>query len=203
MTAGPALVLGSSQHDDVVDAAAALRAGVDVVHRRSGGGAVMVAPHAQLWLEAWVPRGDALWDDDVVRGAFWFGDLWATALATLETEPTVHRARATVTDWSALVCFGAVGPGEVTVASRKVVGLSQRRSAAGARLQAVAVVQWDPAQLLALLDLPPADRARGEAELAPVAVGLSELGSVPADPGGSSVWIEGLWAALVDNLPEG
>jgi lipoate-protein ligase A len=201
VTGGPALVLGSSQEDGVVDADAVRRAGVDVVHRRSGGGAVMVAPGAQLWLEAWVPRSDALWDDDVVRGAFWFGELWATALATLGADPVVHRARATVTDWSALVCFAGIGPGEVTVATKKVVGLSQRRTAAGARLQTVAALRWDPRQLLELFDLPAADRGRAEADLAHRAQGLSALGSAVGGDAALSSRIEAVWAAVVDNLP--
>ena len=36
---GPALVLGSAQRDEVVDHDACARAGVEVVKRRSGGGA--------------------------------------------------------------------------------------------------------------------------------------------------------------------
>ncbi|HAM02913.1 MAG TPA: hypothetical protein DCQ30_11920 [Acidimicrobiaceae bacterium] len=151
---------------------------------------MMVGPGAQLWLEAWIPRGDALWDDDVVRGAYWLGELWATALTTLGADPVVHRARATRTEWSPLVCFAGIGPGEVTVAAKKVVGLSQRRTSAGARLQTVAALRWDLDQLLALFDLSATDRDRARADLAHRAAGLSALGTV-----------EVLWAAVVDNLP--
>jgi len=161
----------------------------------------MVAPGAQLWVEAWVPRGDVLWDDDVVRGAFWFGELWATALATWGADPMVHRARAIVTDWSALVCFAGIGPGEVTVADKKVVGLSQRRTTAGARLQTVAAIRWDPDQLLELFDLSATDRDRAGADLARTAQGLSALDSAPGPDAAPSSRVEALWAAVVDNLP--
>ena len=40
---------------------------MDVVRRRSGGGAVLVGAGEQVWVEVWIPRDDALWDDDVIR----------------------------------------------------------------------------------------------------------------------------------------
>ena len=148
-----------------------------------------------------MPRTDVLWEDDVVRGAFWFGDVWAKALTAVGLEPKVHRARATVTEWSALVCFAGVGPGEVTVDGKKVVGLSQRRSAAGARLQTVALLSWDPRRVLEVLDLPDADRARASAALVRSAEGLASLGPVPVDPSATSAPIDELWRVVVHNLP--
>ena len=65
---GPALVLGSAQPEDGVDRAACAAAGVDVVRRRSGGGAVLVVPGEVLWVDLVLPVGDALWQDDVGRG---------------------------------------------------------------------------------------------------------------------------------------
>ena len=40
-----------------------------------------------------------------------------------------------VSDWSALVCFAGLGPGEVTLDGQKLVGLSQRRTRDGVRIQ--------------------------------------------------------------------
>ena len=62
-TTGPALVLGSTQPESDV------RPDVDleVVRRRSGGGAVLVVPGDVLWIDVVVPADDPLWDDDVGR----------------------------------------------------------------------------------------------------------------------------------------
>ena len=60
-----ALVLGSTQPGTSVDSARAARAGIEVVRRRSGGGAVLVGPGDPVWIDVWLPRGDPLWHDDV------------------------------------------------------------------------------------------------------------------------------------------
>ena len=44
---GPAVVLGSTQPEATVDAGAAAAAGLDVVRRRSGGGAVLALTPAE------------------------------------------------------------------------------------------------------------------------------------------------------------
>ena len=74
--------------------------------------------------------------------------------------------------WSSLACFGGVGPGEVLVESRKVVGIAQRRTRFAAAFQTTALLDWDPAALVRLLRLPPADRRRAVAELGDGATGL-------------------------------
>ena len=79
--AHPTVVLGSTQPDDVVDRGRATAAGVDVVRRRSGGGAVWLAPGAVTWVDVVVPAADPLWLDDVGRAAYWLGEAWAEALA--------------------------------------------------------------------------------------------------------------------------
>ena len=55
-------------------------AGIEVVRRRSGGGAVLLVPGEVLWVDVVVPRDDALWDDDVGRATHWLGELWVRAL---------------------------------------------------------------------------------------------------------------------------
>ena len=139
----PALVLGSTQ--PAIDAA-----GVEIVRRRSGGGAVYLEPDRVLWVDVVVPRGDDRWDDDVGRSTYWIGDAWASAVGA---DAVVHRGPMVRTDWSDRVCFAGLGPGEVTVAGRKVVGISQRRTRAAARYQCVAYESWNPAPLAALLGL--------------------------------------------------
>ena len=51
----PALVLGSTQRAEVVDERACADAGVEVVRRRSGGGAVLLEPGAVVWFDVVVP----------------------------------------------------------------------------------------------------------------------------------------------------
>ena len=53
----PALVLGSTQSAGDADPDRAVKDGYDIVRRRSGGGAVWLAPGAQLWVDVWVPAG--------------------------------------------------------------------------------------------------------------------------------------------------
>lgn len=183
----PALVLGSSQRDDVVDHAACARAGVEVVRRRSGGGAVLVVPGDILWVDVIVSAADELWSDDVGTAFLWLGDAWQAALAELGMTATVHRGSLVRTAWSDRVCFAGLGPGELTLAEgAKVVGMSQRRIRSAARFQCAALARWDPAALLDLLAVEDPETASGE--LADVAAG-------------TGVDLDALLAALMHHLP--
>lgn len=169
----PALVLGSTQPDSDVDLDAARATGVEVVRRRSGGGAVLLLPQRSVWVDVTIGRDDPLWLDDVGRAAHWLGDVWAATLGGLGCEAvTVHRGAVLETRWSRRVCFAGVGPGEVLVDGRKLVGVSQRRTRDGARFQCALHRSWDPVALLGLLDLTEEERAAALVELEPVATGL-------------------------------
>lgn len=158
--ATPALVLGSTQSVEVVDHQACRRHGVEVVRRRSGGGAVLLVPDEVVWLDVIVGRDDPMWDDDVGRAMWWVGEAWADALGHLGVadeggiRPTVHRGGMVTTEWSRLVCFAGLGPGEVTLGGRKLVGISQRRSRGVARFQCALYRRWTPEHLVELL-MPP------------------------------------------------
>jgi lipoate---protein ligase len=160
---GPALVLGSTQSEELVDGEAAAAAGIDVARRRSGGGAVLVLPGEMAWVDVILPAGDPLWDDDIARAAHWLGRAWQSALAELGVGSTeVHEGALACGPLGRLVCFAAVGAGEVTVAGgdgpRKVVGVSQRRTRVAARFQCAAYRRWDPDPLARLLRLDPEGR---------------------------------------------
>lgn len=166
-----ALVLGSAQRDSVVDAQACARLDVEVVHRRSGGGAVLMVPGEMLWLDVVVPRDDELWQDDIGRAMWWFGDVWAQALAEVGEPGEVHRGAVEHTAWSGLVCWDGVGAGEVMVGGRKAVGISQRRTRSWLRLQSSIHLAWQPELLVELLvEHPQADDLR-----------MPYMTSVPAD----------------------
>jgi lipoate-protein ligase A len=149
----PALVLGSAQSSSVVRPGAP----VEVVRRRSGGGAVLLLPGEALWVDVVIPRDDPLWRDDIGRAPLWLGEAWAAATGL---GADVHRGSMVRTRWSSLVCFAGLGPGEVTVGDAKVVGISQRRTRAGARFQCVVHRRFDAEATVELLAEPrplPAD----------------------------------------------
>ncbi len=167
---GSAVVLGSTQPDDVVDADAAAAAGVAVARRRSGGGAVWVAPGDPHWIDVVVPRGHRLWTDDVGRAFLPIGRAWQEALTALGVGGTrLHEEGLACGPLGGTVCFAGRGPGEVLVGDAKLVGISQRRTRAGARFQCAVPVLWDPAPLAALLTSQPDVGA-----LAAVGTGLGE-----------------------------
>lgn len=156
-----AVVLGSTQ------AAPPTPAGIDVVRRRSGGGAVLVTPGDPLWVDVDVPVGDPLWSDDVGTSFRWLGAAWAEAIGG----GVVHEGPFEPGRWGRTVCFAGRGPGEVLVDGAKVVGLAQRRTRAGARFQCAVLGAWDPGALIDVV-VPPADRVAARAELAAVAHGV-------------------------------
>lgn len=186
----PALVLGSAQRPEVADGHACTAAGVEVVRRRSGGGAVLVVPGDLLWVDLVLPAGDDLWDADVGRAFGWVGETWRRALVDLGVPTDVHAGALVRTDWSTLVCFAGLGPGELTLpaTTTKVVGISQRRTRECARFQCAALRRWDPAALVQLLALSPAERELAAAELGASAAGLP-------------VSLDALLAAFLRQLP--
>lgn len=172
-TEAPALVLGSTQSESHADRAACAAGGVDVVRRRSGGGAVLVVPGDSVWVDVVIPRHDEYWGDDVGRSANWLGRLWADALADVGLDDAVvHAGALAATPWSSMVCFANLAPGEVRSGPAKVVGISQRRTRRWARFQCVLHRHWDPVALVGLLRLSDEDRQRASIELASVAAGV-------------------------------
>jgi lipoate-protein ligase A len=171
-----ALVLGSTQPDVDVDRARVGSSGLEVTRRRSGGGAVLVEPDALAWVEVYVPRTDPLWVPDVGRAFWWLGQAWSDALGALGVMGAeVHRGPPITTAWSSRVCFAGLGTGEVTVRGRKVVGMAQRRTKAGALFQCAVLVRWDARRLLEVLALAEAERDEGAATLATAAAGLGPV----------------------------
>ncbi len=168
---------------------AAATAGIEVVRRRSGGGAVLLDPGAVVWVDAIIPAGDPLWDADVQRATWWIGEAWAAAIDKVGAGPARSwRGGMRATAWSGRVCFAGLGPGEVCRGPQKMVGVSQRRTRGAALFQTAALLSWDPARLLGLLRLDDGERAQGAIELAPLAVGIGPQRA------------EALVEALVDGL---
>lgn len=168
----PAVVLGSTQSSDDVDAARAADLGVEVARRRSGGGAVWVAPDDPVWIDIWIPRHDPWWTDDVQAAFAPVGHAWVRALERFAVDGlAVHDGPLLCPTGSRQVCFASVGPGEVVHGSAKVVGISQRRTRDGARFQCAVHRRWDPSALHGILRNPP-----DLAALRGVGRGLADLG---------------------------
>ena len=169
---GRALALGSSQGLDAVDMTVADALGVEVVRRRSGGGAVLIVPGEMVWLDVVIGSDDRLWDDDVGRAMHWVGSWWQQALASVGVDGDVHTAAMHRPAWSSEVCFAGVGPGEVfDPTGRKLVGVSQRRTRRWARFQTMCHLRWRPEVVAALVAAPrptPAELASTTAEIVTV-----------------------------------
>ena len=180
-----------------------------MARRRSGGGAVLLEPGRQVWVDFFVPADDALWSDDVARAAAWAGELWASVVARFVSDAaSVFSGRLVADEWGRLVCFAGAGPGEVFAGGLKLVGVSQRRNRRRARIQTMA--RLDP------LTAPPdsehrsrvvvrgrprepdfltlTSRRRSEA----VAALSSRCGAIPAD---ASAVTDALLGALEDQRP--
>ncbi len=150
---------------------------------------MLVEPGGLVWVDAFVPADDPLWEADVGRAFAWLGEAWTSALAHAGLPGAhAHDGPLMSTPWSGLVCFSGLGPGEVTVDGAKVVGMAQRRTRAGALFQSAALLEWRPARLLDRLVLSQGERERGATELADVAR------PVAVDAGA-------LVAALLERLP--
>lgn len=144
-----AMVLGSRQDESLLNGEQCNRDEIEIVHRRSGGGIVFLAPGEHVWIDVVVPRGDALWDDDVAKASWWLGDVWVKTLNALgENNVLVHRESLSSDAWGDLLCFAGVGPGEVVRQSAeslsKFVGISQRRTRDYARFQCTIYTKWNP-----------------------------------------------------------
>jgi lipoate-protein ligase A len=177
-----AVVLGSTQSDSNVDVVTCAAAGLDVLRRRSGGGAVVVRPGAQVWIDVFLPRSDARFSDDVLASFMFLGQAWRSALAaTVEAASppvVISSAETTATTWSAILCFAGRGAGEVMIEGRKVVGISQRRDRSGAWFHSMAMLDFDPFELPLLLGLTGDDQLEAGTFLATAATVV---------PGGRSV----------------
>lgn len=175
----PAVVLGSAQRDVELDATAIEAAGrPDVVRRRGGGGAVWVGPTDGWWFDVTIRASDPRWSHDVGKAFEWLGDAlagWLTDWGFVDLAiVSVARGPMVSTPWSQAVCFAGVGPGEVMIGDRKLVGVSQRRTRDAARFMCWMPATWSAHPLVDLLvaevDLDAATRALVEA-----GIGLSEL----------------------------
>jgi lipoate-protein ligase A len=126
-----------------------------------------------VWVDLVIPAGDPLWDADIGRAAWWVGATWVAALEVAGVgRGDIWQGGMRRSPWSALICFAGLGPGEVCIDTKKVIGISQRRTRAAALFQTAALLRWDPSAVLDLLRLGEAERRAGVTQLASVAMGV-------------------------------
>jgi lipoate-protein ligase A len=175
----PAIVLGSTQPDDVVDRRACERAGIDVARRRSGGGAVLLVPGEVTWVDVVLPVGHdqiGTFGRDVHDPVRRLGGALASTIRSRAgidvhgASPVRVASAMEPTEWSRTVCFDGLGPGEVVIDGHKAIGMSQRRSRGAVRIQCAWYRRHEPDDILELLSpahRPPAGVLRRASPIEP------------------------------------
>lgn len=188
LPAAPAVVvgLGLRHHlQQVVDVERCAAAGVDVLDRSAGGGALLLDDQMVCGAVC-VPLPDPRVGTDITESYRWLGDLLVDALrATTHASVRrieVHEARSDVATLRARTdplgslilstCFGALSPHEVALGRAKLVGIAQVRRRHAALFQFGFLLR-DQASLAELLRVPDeALRDAFAAELRQRTVGL-------------------------------
>lgn len=134
----PALVVGPGLRQrvyDVVDRDRCRTAGVEILHRRAGGGALLLDDQMVCGTVC-LPLPHPLVGNDITDSYRWLGELLAEVVGGRRVE--VDEARADVTALRArsdptaklllASCYGSLSPHEVAIGAAKVVGLAQVRT---------------------------------------------------------------------------
>jgi len=190
VAASPAVVVGLGLRHrlaEVVDLARCEAAGVDVLHRRAGGGAVLVAQDNMVCGAICLPVPHPLLGDDLTGSYRWLGEHLARRLAARRVE--VAEARADVAMLKSLddhvsrllltACYGALSPHEVVLGTAKLVGLAQIRRRHAALFQ-VGILLHDQSRLADFLVVPDEPtREQLRAELRRRTTGLAQRAPLP------------------------
>ncbi len=133
------MVLGSTQRISPRYANYAQQHHLELCTRGSGGTGVIAKAGEVIWIDIGLPSYDPLLGDDVSASFAPVAAAWISALgeAGLKGAATHRGAMRKSADF-AEVCFAGLAPGEITVAGRKLVGMSQRRSGHGAYFHTLA-----------------------------------------------------------------
>ena len=102
------------------------------------------------WVELWLPATSEVERGDVRSTAYRVGAWWTAALGELGLDVAMHVGSVRDAAQGSVACFAGLGPGELTVDGRKLVGLSQWRARQGALVSSV-ISAGSPADLSAYL----------------------------------------------------
>lgn len=136
-----AIILGCSQRPDADQLSRAENAGLSLVRRRSGGGAVLAGPW-MLSVTVFIPPTHTLANQNIIEIFSWLEAVWISTLTTcgvpckgvdqamIEQSKTISQ-KEDVT-WA---CYASLSHGEVvSLDGRKLVGLAQIRKRKGIAL---------------------------------------------------------------------
>ena len=188
----PAVVLGLGLRHrlaSIVDSERCRAAGVAILERRAGGGALLLDEHMVCGAVC-VPRASVA--DDVTESYRWLGNLLASRLRSLGAADArridVDEARKDVANLKTrddpvarivlTTCYGALSPHEVAVGAAKLVGLAQIRRRHAALFQ-FGILRRDQSPLADFLQVPDeAAREQLRAELRRRTIGVD----LPLEP---------------------
>jgi lipoate-protein ligase A len=189
--AAPAIVVGLALRHRlaaIVDLERSRAAGLDVLERRAGGGAVLLEEH-MLCGAICVPLPHPLVPDDLTESYRWLGEHVARRLQALgepsarrvevlEARADIAKLRAAVEPVSKLLldtCYGALSPHEVVLgSSMKVVGFAQVRRRHAALFQ-IGILSRDQSGLADFLRInEDATRERLRSALRERTIGLAQ-----------------------------
>jgi lipoate-protein ligase A len=171
VASAPAVVVGVGLHHRlaaVVDLQRCERAGVQIIERRAGGGALLLDGNVLCGAVA-MPTSSI--SSDVTESYRWLGDLLLGALGIDQARRVeVPEARADVAGLRQLddpvakilltTCYGALSPHEIVVENKKLVGLAQIRRRETALFQ-FGVLLRDQSPLADYLNVPNDDTREG------------------------------------------
>ncbi len=144
------LVLGKSQRGRAfLDLSYLDEQNINLTVRQSGGGAVLVSPEDMLWVDIFIPQGSKFWIPDIAEASMWIGRIWHNALKRLDIECYLFDQKFSRSEASDLICFISRAAGELFVGTRKILGISQRRSKFGTRFQCALIINWKPEHMIA------------------------------------------------------
>ena len=144
------LVLGKSQRGrDFLNLSYLEEQNINLAVRQSGGGAVLVAPEDMLWVDIFVPKESKFWIADIAKASIWIGGIWHDALKRLDIECSLFDENFSRSEAYDLICFIGRAPGELFINTRKILGISQRRSKFGTRFQCALIINWKPDHMIA------------------------------------------------------
>jgi lipoate-protein ligase A len=89
----------------------------------------------------------------------------------------MHDGPMQTTQWSRQICFAGLGPGECLVDGKKVLGISQKRTRAGASFQCSVFTQFEARETVNLLSMDE-DRRRQAAEFLNETVGTVQSSAI-------------------------
>ncbi len=157
----PAVVLGLALHHrraSVIDEERCRQAGVQVLDRSAGGGAVLLEPDGMLCCSICVADPHP----DLTESYRWLGDHFSARLNLRRVEISEAREDVASLHGNPLLatCYGALSPHEVVnAAGAKVVGLAQVRRRHAALFQ-IGILLRDQSRLADYLTVPDREKLR-------------------------------------------